>query len=460
LIAEQDPVLLGRYEENRVYLGLLLTPVCVIAGAILRSRVALDRVLLFKTLAVILSTLFAGAAVDVGQRFLREPRYEATAVSKLKKWPHKWKKSGDIRTRPPDKSYRVAFVDKPGTDRTYPSAPRGFPRVEVDLTVDSRGFRNPSAVDEADVVILGDSFAEGSRVDDDEVWVRRVAALTGRSIYNLAVSGTSPRNYLNHLLAFGLDLKPKVVLCMIYEGNDLKVHSADEKEEAGLWERMYDGFTDGVKDSPVVSALRDFVDDRCGALFTDRAVDGWDALAWMPLRIEGPAGTHHVAFEPKRLERLYYSREEFAEYTGWKRARAVFTDLRNACDESGISLVFVYAPSAPHVHLPLLRSELPAGGLRQFLGYEIDELPDPLVFKEELFRRLDTCEEGFVEFADSIGVDVIRPTKALRAAASTGRQIYYTYDQHWTRDGHEVVAGVVRAYLDERPGLFDSGQEG
>lgn len=456
LIAEQDPVLLGRYEENRVYLGLLVTPVCLIAGWILLSRIALNRILLFKALAVAFSVLVASIAVDIGDRLIRKPRYEATAVTNLKKWPHKWKKEGDVRTRPPNRSYRVTFEDEPQTDRSYPSAPAGFQRVEVDLTVDARGFRNPAAVDAADVIILGDSFAEGSRVDDAEVWGRRVEASTGRLVYNLAISGTSPQNYLNHLLAFGLDLSPKLVLCMIYEGNDLKVHSDDADDEAPAPKHWYDAVESAVKDSPVIEAIRDFVDDEFGSVWVDRPIDGWDTLSWMPLRIAGPRGVHFVSFEPKRLERLYFSPEEFDRYKGWKKARKVFADLKAACDEAVVPLVFVYAPSAPHVLLPLLESDLPAAGLRQFLGYEEENLPPVDRVKQEVMRRLDTCEEGFATFAASIGADVIRTTEALRAASSTGTQVYYTYDQHWTRHGHEVVAELVSAYLSGHAELFKS----
>lgn len=454
LVAEQDAVLLGRYEENRVYLGLLISPLCIVAGLILLSRVALDRLLAFKVLAVVLAAALAFVVVDVADRLVRKPRYEATAVSKLDKWPHKWKKRGEVRTRPPDKQYRVRYDDEPSTDRTYPDPPAGFASGEVTLTVDGRGFRNPAAVDRADVIVLGDSFAEGSRVDDAEVWGRRLEGELGRPVYNLAISGTSPQNYLNHFLAFGVDLAPRVVLCMIYEGNDLKVHSADEEAEASAFERAYDAVKDVVKDSPVIEAARDFVDDQFGAMRTDGPVAGWDALSWMPLRIEGPEGVHHVAFEPKRLERLHFTPERFRKYKGWKRAREVFTDLKRACDEAGVPLVFVYAPSAPHVLLPLVLESIPAEGLHQFLAYAEDDLASPEELKRSVPEWIETCEDGFAEFAASIGAEVIRPTAALRAAAATGRQVYYTYDQHWTRHGHEVVAAEVLAWFRARPELL------
>jgi hypothetical protein len=35
----------------------------------------------------------------------------------------------------------------------------------------------------------------------------------------------------------------------------------------------------------------------------------------------------------------------------------------------------------------------------------------------------------------------------LRAAVAAGKQVYYTYDQHWTPEGNVVTAAVLDAYL-------------
>ena len=128
LIARQDVVLLGRYDENRVYLGLLLTPLCLLPAALLLSRVRFDRQLGYRVLTVTLASVVTWLIVDVGARFTRKPRYHATAVTSLKKWPHKWKRQGDVRTRPPNQVYNVRFADRPPTRRSYPDAPKGFPR--------------------------------------------------------------------------------------------------------------------------------------------------------------------------------------------------------------------------------------------------------------------------------------------------------------------------------------------
>ena len=85
---------------------------------------------------------------------------------------------------------------------------------------DSRGFRNTSALDRADVVLLGDSLTYGLRVPPDETWGRVLAAETGAVVYNMAIPGWGPRQAA-FVLPDALALKPKTVLYGFYFGNDI-----------------------------------------------------------------------------------------------------------------------------------------------------------------------------------------------------------------------------------------------
>ena len=53
------------------------------------------------------------------------------------------------------------------------------------------------------------------------------------------------------------------------------------------------------------------------------------------------------------------------------------------------------------------------------------------------------------------GIEFISTTDILREQMTRGVQVYYTYDQHWTRWGHLAVAQIVSRYLsrgDAKPG--------
>ena len=85
---------------------------------------------------------------------------------------------------------------------------------------DSRGFRNPVALDRADVVLLGDSMTHGVEVSPNETWGHVLATETGAAVYNMAISGWGP-GQAAFVLPDALALKPKTVLYGFYFGNDL-----------------------------------------------------------------------------------------------------------------------------------------------------------------------------------------------------------------------------------------------
>jgi hypothetical protein len=83
------------------------------------------------------------------------------------------------------------------------------------------------ATDEARVLVLGDSFAEGLGVDADarfsSLLVDRLRALwPGRRVrvVNAGQIGTAPADYMDNLADFGVALRPAAVVITVYAGND------------------------------------------------------------------------------------------------------------------------------------------------------------------------------------------------------------------------------------------------
>lgn len=85
---------------------------------------------------------------------------------------------------------------------------------------DSRGYRNPVALTEADIVVLGDSQTYGYNATRNDAWPEVLSSLTGRSVYQMAYGGWNASQY-DALLDDALVLKPKDVLVALYTGNDM-----------------------------------------------------------------------------------------------------------------------------------------------------------------------------------------------------------------------------------------------
>ena len=88
---------------------------------------------------------------------------------------------------------------------------------------DRYGFNNPDNLWdnlENDLIILGDSFAYGACVNQNEN-ISAYLNLKNFDNLNLAFSGNGPLSMLGSLKEYGKTTKPKFVLWVYYEGNDL-----------------------------------------------------------------------------------------------------------------------------------------------------------------------------------------------------------------------------------------------
>lgn len=85
-------------------------------------------------------------------------------------------------------------------------------------TSDAHGHRNPSIPEQADIVLVGDSFMQGQCVADG-LDIGGLLRARGYSVYNVGSSGNGPLLNLAALLEYGLAKKPKIVLWG-YAGND------------------------------------------------------------------------------------------------------------------------------------------------------------------------------------------------------------------------------------------------
>ena len=441
LIAEDDDILLGRYQlEHFIWLcvgsGLLwwLAYLSAVRPKSWKKRG-------FRILSVVLSLGAALLVLDVTLRLVRQPDYLTTRTRQEGEWPGEGIQDL-LFHRPPNMRYEVVYEDLPEAALTYPDAPRGFGKVHLSLTTDGRGFRNQSDLDRYDIVAVGDSFTEGSRISDDEAWPVLLASRLGRSVYNLGMSGTSPRVYLDQFVNLGLQLRPEIAVFMIYEGNDFR-----EADQTGFLEGFNDSINRAVKSSPIALAIKRRMIEILGPINNDAAVPGIERLSWMPVRVRTDQGEQAYSFEPERLADLDWERDEFLRSDQWIHLSRTVESLKQVCDEQGIRLIIAFAPSKPHVILPLVAEAVPAEPLRTFASYARRGLPPAEPFKRRLFQRLSVRESVLEEFSHRQGIGFVSTTSNLREWAARGNQVYYTYDQHWTRLGHEAAAEAIARHL-------------
>jgi hypothetical protein len=342
-------------------------------------------------------------------------------------------------TRQPNFHWDVVREDRPAPGRSYPRRVAGYPSRPIVLTTDARGLRNAPAEGPYDVIVAGDSFTEGSMVSDGEPWWAQLARASGLRIYNTAVSGLSIEDYLNNWVAFGLDTGARTLVVMIYEGNDWKPLAPPPPAQAGF-------FDVALGDSPLRWRAQLALVQLLAPIGADRPPPPSPGLAWMPIVIDAGGASHAYAFEPKHLMRLDWDPAAFAAAPEWTTNEAVLGELVAIAQARGVRLVIAYAPSKPHVLMPLVRDRVTAEQIRAFAGFRDrdDPLPDADRLREQLYARLDTEERVVGAWCAAHGVPFVSLTEPLRRAVGEGVPVYFTYDIHWTEEGHAVAARALR----------------
>ena len=100
----------------------------------------------------------------------------------------------------------------------------------------------------------------------------------------------------------------------------------------------------------------------------------------------------------------------------------------------------VYAPDKPHVLMDEVTSQVPAEQLYAFLDLKARKLPAVDQLAGELNNAVNVRVNVIRQFCGESEIEFVDLTGPLQKATAEGTQTYFTYDQHWTPDGHKVVA--------------------
>jgi len=452
-VAQHRQILLGRYTVERTTTLILLA---VITPFVLRGIWApkhpktsrQKRLELFKTITVTISILISIICADIALRIIQKQPYVGNKI---------------IYHRTPNTTEQGVIKDIPPAFFSYPLAPPGYPDFPYSLTVDRRGFRNKTDLETYDAVVLGDSFAEGSHVSDEHAWPVLLAQKTNLAIYNLAVSGGSPLTYLEILKRFGLALRPRLVICMLYEGNDFRAENFEKPKD----DKPHISFKALLDSSPLRQSLKKAMIRYLGPINSNRPKSPVTyqqrktlsyppshplyPVAWLPLAVPDNPNARYYAFKVKRLLAHFETKQQTRNSPGTEQTLQRLLELKQICDANEIRLLVVFAPDKPHVLLPLVKDTISPHQLHAFVRLKLDNPPPPQKLLEQLLARLSNHETIVQEFCTQHNIEFLSLTDPLRQRIAQATQAYFTYDQHWTPPGHRIVAETLAHYLAAHP---------
>ncbi|BBM84580.1 alginate O-acetyltransferase AlgX-related protein [Candidatus Uabimicrobium amorphum] len=360
----------------------------------------------------------------------------------LSKKPHYIIDDGFVRHLP-NKKFYDRFIDVPDAKGIFSLkyAQTEYHSISVSFTTDQYGFRNIQEQSSYDMIAVGDSFTENAYVSDKEVWTHVLQEKTHLRIFNMSRGGAHPANYYYMAKKYIPIIRPKYLLCTIFEGNDFRKRSLRRKKKGSST------FTLSLKKSPLKSFAKEMATHYL-AITDENLKNQYPSISWLPLEVSYQQKKHYYCFRKKDISRLCLKKADFAQSPGWLFVHQYLQKLHALCKEHHVELIVMLAPSKPRIVVPLVIKSMNMENLYNFIFDEKDISFS--YFKEHLLELLNTPENQLRAFCEKSSIPFINLSKELQRETARGKKLYFTYDTHWTPEGNRVVAGIVAQYMQEK----------
>jgi len=315
---------------------------------------------------------------------------------------------------------------------------------------DDWGFRNPRVPESVDIVAIGDSHTYGNCARMAEAWPAQVARISGRSVYSLGMGGYGPNQYLHLLRTKALTLKPKVVVCGLYFGDDfdnafritygLDAWASLRRAEVGVVEA--DIWEQEAENPPLQKRVRNWLSSHSilyrvvvhGLLSGMKgAVQIRNAAEMYPgaLSLILPENNIEEAFRPAGVYRGL-KQDEKSVREGMRVTFDILAEMNRLCRSNHTQFVVAVIPTKETVFAP------------HFAGRPAAEqgiVPD-LIANEERARA------ALFAFLAQEGITFIDTLPALRQA-SASEKLYApsAADMHPAKNGYRVIAEAIAREL-------------
>jgi hypothetical protein len=160
---------------------------------------------------------------------------------------------------------------------------------------------------------------------------------------------------------------------------------------------------------------------------------------------------NYYTFDINRLLQHFYTAQKFENSLAYKEIKRLLLETKKLCNESDIRLIVVYAPDKPHILIDEIDSRVPAEQLAAFVALKQKDVPEAGQLKEMLRNRMTVQYDAFQKFCFENDIEFIGLVETLKQTSMRGSQTYFTYDQHWTPEGHKAVAEYLAKTIQTEP---------
>lgn len=360
------------------------------------------------------------------------------------------------------------LLSRPWSRNVVPDAVLGWRMSPYYPGHDSRGYRNERALEQADVLAVGDSLTYGFAAPPAGSWPRQLATLSDRSIYNSGVGGYGPCEYHSVLQELLTAIRPRLVVLGLYLGNDIAnaystvyvahrflghqtkdpavlaaMKAADALESTAEIQRRLDPVaqaSDASGSRLEVSALYDLLrsarynlDEQMERPFRAGLDDSFAAAAMRPGRVTFDAvPKFRTVFRPPELDAVAVNLEDPRTREGWRITQDVLRSMRNSLAEQGVGFLVLVIHNKPYEYAELAKTHQPSIGA-------------------PFFRLVDlecALTAEVIMFLQDSGIDYVDTGAAVHARFTRGTPPYKQSDDHHPNsDGYGAIAEAALPWL-------------
>ena len=286
----------------------------------------------------------------------------------------------------------------------------------------TREYRN------ADIAVIGDSFVEAAIIPLEKSLVKQLESRLNVPTVNLGQIAYGLRQELEVLKRYALPLSPKLVVWVLFGGNDLR--------DVDSYEKDLENFGQPVDVQPLERRLltRNLLVASSNILSTVFRV--------RPGKIAYDRSGLFTRNDSKR-ERVYFGQtsDPWTDHQ-WGVATDTLMTAKRLSNESATDFVVVYIPRKYRIY----RDYIEVDPATSIASWDIAALPEALA---------RWCAENGIEFIDT--------TPRLAEVVAKGIHPYFIDDVHWNSLGHEIAADTIIEYLHDKnqfPFKSESGSHG
>lgn len=318
---------------------------------------------------------------------------------------------------------------------------------------DALGLRNRNVPQRAQTLVIGDSMTYGFGAPRDSAWPHALATLRQETVYNAALGGYGPLQYLHLTREYAPRFQPERLVVGFYFGNDLLdahvvAHGLPKWHD---WRVNTDGKAEpltapGASQEPArrFGALRNWLSHHSllYAMLKATVFESFSVMSQQSMARQMSPDDRMIWNDPAKPElRIVFTPRDRLWVQDLSQANAregmaitqrAFAAIKQEADRRKLPLLVVLIPTRERVYCPYLKSTgaaLPPSFVKLC---DVEEAT-----KAELVKSLTQNGIAYVDTAGRLEAEVARHV-----------QIYPpTSDGHPTALGHQAIAQAVQQAL-------------